>query len=115
MSDLSARIAAKAREEAEKKKNKPPHPGPTPDKPGGNESEGSDTEGSSNNQQTDSNNANDPTKTYREGKRNISAYHSDAVFRQFKILAAENDLTVQELHREALNLLFSRYGKPPIA
>jgi hypothetical protein len=35
--------------------------------------------------------------------------------RQLKILAAEEGTTLQALMAEALNLLFTKYGKPPIA
>jgi hypothetical protein len=38
-----------------------------------------------------------------------------AAKRQLRMLAAENDTTQQDLMAEALNLLFQRHGKPPIA
>lgn len=42
-------------------------------------------------------------------------YQTPEVMRQLKMLAAERDTTQQKLWAEALNMLFSKYGKPPIA
>ena len=38
-----------------------------------------------------------------------------AIVKQFRVLAAELDLSQKELASEALNLVFARYGKPQIA
>jgi hypothetical protein len=35
--------------------------------------------------------------------------------RQLRILAAEQDTRIEALVTEALNLLFEKYGKPPVA
>ena len=51
----------------------------------------------------------------RRGKRHISGYFEPEVFRQVKIICAENDLTVNEVLKDALNALFVNKGKPPIA
>ncbi len=51
----------------------------------------------------------------RHGKRAITGYVPSAAFQQFQILRAERGKDVQELVEEALNDLFQKYGKPPIA
>lgn len=51
----------------------------------------------------------------RVGTRAVGGHFAPEVQKQLKLLAVENDTTNQELLREALNLLFSNYGKPPIA
>ena len=51
----------------------------------------------------------------RRGKRAITGYFSQPAFTQFKILAAERNKDGQALVEEALNDLFQKYGKPPIA
>ncbi|MBV8093166.1 MAG: hypothetical protein JOY71_13265 [Acetobacteraceae bacterium] len=51
----------------------------------------------------------------REDKRQIAGFFSPECAKQMRILAAEADTTVQELLREALNLMFQGRGKPPIA
>jgi hypothetical protein len=51
----------------------------------------------------------------RCGKRAITGYFSQPAFTQFKILAAERNKDGQALVEEALNDLFQKYGKPPIA
>jgi hypothetical protein len=43
------------------------------------------------------------------------AHFAPEVGRAMKLLAAEHDSTVQALMREALNDLFVKYGKRPIA
>lgn len=42
-------------------------------------------------------------------------YQSPAVMKQLKGLALDLDTTQQKLFAEALNMLFAKYGKPPIA
>jgi hypothetical protein len=51
----------------------------------------------------------------RVGKRQIAAFFEPEVGRALKLLAAEGDTTVQALLSEALNDLFAKHGKPPIA
>jgi hypothetical protein len=51
----------------------------------------------------------------REGKKMIAAPVDPAAHRQLKMLAAESDRKAEELIREALRDLFTKYGKPPIA
>ena len=50
----------------------------------------------------------------REGKSNVTGYFDPAVKRQLRILAAEQDTTIQALLGEALNDLFAKCGKPEI-
>jgi len=45
----------------------------------------------------------------------ISGHFDPAVSRQLKQLALDEETTVQALLAEALNALFEKYGKPPIA
>lgn len=54
-------------------------------------------------------------RTSRVGTAMMGGHHSKAVQKQFKIMVAEQDKTAQELHAEALNDLFRKYGKEPIA
>ncbi|PJN94808.1 hypothetical protein CNY89_12280 [Amaricoccus sp. HAR-UPW-R2A-40] len=51
----------------------------------------------------------------RNGKAFVGGYFPLEVRRQIKVLAAEQDKTVQQLAGEALNLLFATYGKGEIA
>ena len=51
----------------------------------------------------------------REGKKIISGHFDPAAAKQFKQIALDNDTTVQDLLREALNDLFVKYGKKPLA
>ncbi len=51
----------------------------------------------------------------RRGKVVISAYFDPAVRKQLAILAVEQDTTQAALMAEALNLLFDKYGRSPIA
>ena len=51
----------------------------------------------------------------REGKKMIAAPVDPAAHRQLKMLAAETGQKAEELLREALRDLFTKYGKPPIA
>ena len=56
-----------------------------------------------------------PHGASRAGKSFIGGYFPPEVARQVKILAAEQDTTIQLLTAEALNHLFAAYGKPQIA
>jgi Antitoxin-like ribbon-helix-helix len=56
-------------------------------------------------------------KTYRTAAtradtRQVSAHFNPEVARTVKLIAVEQDMDVQEVLAEALNMLFSRYGKP---
>lgn len=51
----------------------------------------------------------------RVGKVNISGYFDPAVRKQIALLAAELDKNKAELMAEALNLLFEKHGRSPIA
>ncbi len=51
----------------------------------------------------------------RRGKVAISGYYDPAVRKQLAILAVKQDKSQAALIAEALNLLFERYGEPPIA
>ena len=59
-----------------------------------------------------------PTSTVppsRQGKKMISGHFDKDVHRQLKMLALEKDTSIQSLLSEALNALFERNNKPPIA
>jgi hypothetical protein len=51
----------------------------------------------------------------RQGKKAIAGHFDPAVSKQLKQLALEQDTTVQALLALALNDLFDKYGKKPIA
>ncbi|MSP27876.1 MAG: hypothetical protein EXR80_05430 [Methylococcales bacterium] len=51
----------------------------------------------------------------KRGKHLISGLYEPAAYRQFGVLAAELGLDKRELLREALNDLFIKHKKPPIA
>lgn len=51
----------------------------------------------------------------RQGKKTIAGHFDPAVSRQLRAIGLENDRTVQDLLSEALNGLFEKHGKPPIA
>lgn len=51
----------------------------------------------------------------REGKTNITGFFPATVKKQLRLMAAENDTTIQALLTEALNDLFAKYSKPEIA
>ena len=51
----------------------------------------------------------------RVGKKPVTVYYGKEAHLQLKILAAEQDTTIQGLHEDALNALFVKHGKPPIA
>jgi len=56
----------------------------------------------------------EPRKPKR-GKHLISGLFEEPTYRQYTTLAAELGLQRQDLLREALNDLFIKHGKPPIA
>jgi hypothetical protein len=51
----------------------------------------------------------------RTGKKKITAIVDPAVHAQLRHLSIDLDKTVEALLGEAINGLFERYGKPPIA
>jgi hypothetical protein len=51
----------------------------------------------------------------RVGKKTVAAHFDPAVSKQLKHLGLERDTSTQALLREAINDLFAKYGKPPIA
>ncbi|MEE7442635.1 ribbon-helix-helix domain-containing protein [Methylobacterium oryzae] len=51
----------------------------------------------------------------REKKVVIAAYFEPEVRKQFALLSVMEDSTQSAMLAEALNLLFEKYGKPPIA
>jgi hypothetical protein len=51
----------------------------------------------------------------RIGKKTVAAHFDPAVSKQLKHLGLERDSSTQALLREAINDLFAKYGKPPIA
>jgi hypothetical protein len=51
----------------------------------------------------------------RIGKKTVAAHFDPAVSRQLKQLGLDRDTSTQALLREAINDLFAKYGKPPIA
>lgn len=51
----------------------------------------------------------------RNGKVNIAGYFDPAVRKQLAMLAVEHDTDQVKLMAEALNLLFEKYGRSPIA
>ena len=50
-----------------------------------------------------------------EGRRLVGAHLPAPVHRQLRVLAANEDRTMQSLLTEALNELFTKRGLPPIA
>lgn len=51
----------------------------------------------------------------RQGKKIISGHFDKDVHRQLKLLALEKETSIQALLSQALNALFERNDKPPIA
>ena len=51
----------------------------------------------------------------RDGKVNIAGYFDPAVRKQLAMLAIEHETDQVKLMAEALNLLFEKYGRSPIA
>lgn len=54
-------------------------------------------------------------KPSRAGTRAIGGHFDPAVARQLRLIAADEEATIQQLLREALNDLFQKRGRPPIA
>jgi hypothetical protein len=51
----------------------------------------------------------------RAGRAPLPFWATVAAKKQLRLLAAEHDSTQQDLMTEALNMLFQKYNKPPIA
>ena len=51
----------------------------------------------------------------RQGTKTVAGHFEPQVSKQLKQLALDLDSNVQELLREALNDLFRKHGKPPVA
>ncbi len=56
-----------------------------------------------------------PVPQSRQGKKTIAGHFDPAVSRQLKEIALAEDSSVQALLQEALNDLFTKRGKSPIA
>ena len=56
-----------------------------------------------------------PVPPSRKGKKIISGHFDQAVSHQLKQIALDEETSVQELLREAINDLFLKKGSPPIA
>lgn len=71
------------------------------------------------NQAPTPNNKDAQTKTLarpdRAGRAPLPFWATAPAKKQLRLLAAEIDSTQQDLMTEALNLLFQKYSKPPIA
>ena len=62
--------------------------------------------------------ANGRTRHYRpgrEGKTAVTGFFPAAVKKQLRLMAAEDDTTIQALLAEALNDFFAKKGRPEIA
>lgn len=55
------------------------------------------------------------TAPSRRGKKAVTGYFDPAVRQQLAVLAAEEDRSQNNLLAEALNMLFERYRRSPIA
>jgi hypothetical protein len=53
-------------------------------------------------------------RTYREGKKLVSAHVPQEVHRELRLMAIEDDSDLQHLIEEAIDLLFVKKGKPPM-
>lgn len=51
----------------------------------------------------------------RRDQKQITTWHDKAVKAQLRQIAAEQDTTMQRLMAEAINMVFTKYGKGPIA
>ncbi|RUS93922.1 hypothetical protein DSM106972_095210 [Dulcicalothrix desertica PCC 7102] len=61
------------------------------------------------------NDANDKIPPSRRGKKAITVHFDPAACKQLKQLAMDEETSIQALMTEALNDLFEKYGKNPIA
>lgn len=51
----------------------------------------------------------------QQGQKMVAGYFDPLVHRQLKMICLEEDTTIQDLLTDALNGLFVKHGKPPIA
>ena len=51
----------------------------------------------------------------RKEKRSLTGWYSPDVHRQVRLIAAQEDKTLEEVVGDGLNLLFEKHGMPPIA
>lgn len=51
----------------------------------------------------------------RVGKKTVAAHFDPAVSKQLRQIGLDRNTSTQALLREAINDLFNKYGKPPIA
>ena len=51
----------------------------------------------------------------RQGKKIVGGYFDPAVSKQLHQIALDKEISLQDLIGEAVNDLFEKYGKPPIA
>ena len=56
-----------------------------------------------------------PRSRRREGTRIVSGHFAAPVHRQLRLIAAQEDRTLQALLSEAINDLFAKRGIPPVA
>jgi hypothetical protein len=56
-----------------------------------------------------------PLPPSRRGTKGLLTHHDPAVVHQLKLLAVERGTSQQRLVAEALNMLFVKHGKGPIA
>ncbi len=56
-----------------------------------------------------------PIPKTRQGKKAVTFYFEPEVVKLLKTLSLETDIPLKDLGREALNELFAKHGKPPIA
>ena len=56
-----------------------------------------------------------PRQKNRKELKGLLTYHRPAVLKQIKMIGIENDKNQQQLMIEAINGLFIKYGKAPIA
>ena len=56
-----------------------------------------------------------PRSRRREGTRIVSGHFAIPVHRQLRLIAVQEDRTLQDLLTEAINDLFAKRGIPPVA
>ena len=56
-----------------------------------------------------------PTAKKAAKKKHIGGYFPPDVYKQMKMLCAEEGMTTQEILTQGLNAVFRMYDKPPIA
>ena len=54
-------------------------------------------------------------KEAKPKRRHIGGYFDEKVYRQLKVIGAEEDMTTQDMLAQALNAFFLIHDKPPIA